>query len=684
MVAMCLSVSCFLTAQEASLDSIWKEIQLEDIVVTAQYAPTNSKNAVHAVKVIQAIDIQRQGQNNLAEVLTNQLNLRVNTDPILGNGLAIQGIGGQNVQVMIDGVPIIGRQNGNIDLSQINLNHIERIEIIEGAMSAQYGSNASGGVINLITKQSQLEPYRIELQNQYESVGIWNNSLSVGTQFGQLYGALNVTRFHSQFAEEDSLRLFQNITLSSGETGRTRVNPWNPKLQYGLDATLRYRFSDSLSLTYQFRYFDEVVDMFGEKRRLQFQPYAFDQEFTTLRKDHSLRLEGHLGNKFYLNTTSAYNEYDRFRTTNRLDFETGRISVVNGEQDTTEFSAFLHRSILSTTLPGALNGQFGLEVLHETGSGDRIVDTTSTPINQSSLTNYAAWLGLRYDLSKSIEWGANLRYGYNTKYDHPLVPALHMIWKPQKDWLIRLNYANGFRAPTLKELYNNFIDVNHFIVGNPDLKPENSQNLSLSIDREFTWGTNQKITLTGKLFYNYIEDRIVLAEFEPAKFNYQNLDQFETNGINIQLNYQHRGGLQLKSGFAYTRLYNAWAEDFATDKFVGLPEWQNELHYSIPTIGTNLVLTHRYIGRQIRFFQNSEGLLEEGYIGDYHLMNATLSRGLWNNRVFLAAGVKNLLDTDQIPVVGQGGGGAHSGGGNSQLLNWGRTYFVRLNVAFSH
>ena len=142
----------FLNAQPVvEQDTLW-ELDFDNIVVTAQYAPTDVKNAVHEVKVIKAQTIQEQGFNNLAEVLTQQLNLRVNADLALGNGLQIQGIGGENVQVMIDGVPVIGRLNGNIDLSQINLNDVERIEIIEGAMSAQYGSNAAGGVIKIITK----------------------------------------------------------------------------------------------------------------------------------------------------------------------------------------------------------------------------------------------------------------------------------------------------------------------------------------------------------------------------------------------------------------------------------------------------------------------------------------------------------------------------------------------------
>ncbi len=675
-VGFCFPLFCM--AQTNDTDTIWKEIDIEeDLIITAQYAPTHSANAVHQVKVIKGKDIQRQGLNNLAEVLANQLNLNISVDPILGNGLKIQGIGGENVLIMVDGVPVIGRTNGNIDLSQINMNNVERIEIIEGAMSAQYGSNASGGVINIIMKKSQLHRFQIRSLNQVENIGIRNHSLGLGFQQKKLFISLDATRFTSQFVPNDSLRVLETIELNDGTTYTSRKYPWNPKIQNGLNGTVRYRFSDSTKLTYQYRYFDEMLSILGVQRRPQFQPYSFDEYFTTERIDHSLNLETYIGSQFYLNSTTAYNVYDRSKKTERLDFEPDTISLVVGGQDTTTFTAFLHRSILSTVSRGKWNGQIGIEILHETGTGQRILDTASTNPNIATLSNYAAWISTKYEPTKQLAIQANLRYGFNTKYNHPLIPSVNVSWKPRKDLNFKLSYANGFRAPSLKELHFNFVDVNHFIIGNPDLKAEYSQNAALNINLKKKIKTHH-FQLTGKVFYNKIRNRIVLAEFESLRFNYQNLEQFETHGLNTQFNYEWKG-LRLKSGFAFTRLYNDWSEDFETDRFTNLSEWQNELNYLIPFIETNLAVTHRYIGRQIRFYENSEGELEQGFIGDYNFMNATLSRPFWNNRIFLSVGSKNLLDIQTVPFSG-GNDSAHGSVGSNRLLNWGRTYFVRLNV----
>src|SRR5690606_18204997 len=164
--------------------------------------------------------IEKLGMANLAEVLSTQLNMQVTTDLILGSGLTMQGISGENIQIMIDGVPVIGRLDGNIDLSQIQMNNIRRIEVIEGTMSAQYGSNASGGVINLITRTSQVPKFQISTRNRAESKGILDNSLSAGYRIGNFFLQGNVRRNHVRLDDVDSLRLMKQVTLDNGTAYR--------------------------------------------------------------------------------------------------------------------------------------------------------------------------------------------------------------------------------------------------------------------------------------------------------------------------------------------------------------------------------------------------------------------------------------------------------------------------------
>lgn len=666
-----------LSAQQQIDTSLWN-IDLDDVVVTAQYAPTTAEEAVHQVTVLKAEDLQRSGFVNLAEALSQQINLRVDTDPILGNGLLIQGIGGENVQIMIDGVPVIGRVDGNVDLSQISLSNVARIEIVQGAMSAQYGSNAAGGVINIITKRSQIGKWQIDTRHQLESLGIMTNNLSVGKRSGKFWGQVSVDHYRAQFAPEDSLRLYETVTSVGGESYQRKKTPWNPKRQLGLGAQLRYDLSDSTNLRYRFGRFHEELSIYGEIRRPQFQPYAFDDEYTTFRQDHNLHLESWLRPGLYLQSTTAFNDYERLGTTRRLDMTVDTTSLVPGTQDTTAFTSFLHRTILSTSGDRFWNVLTGLEITYETGSGDRINDEGS---NLTRRGNYALWAGLRLRPGDGLTVETNLRYGYNTKYDHPLIPSVNLAWQPTKAWTIRAGYAHGFRAPSLKELHFNFVDVNHYIVGNPELEAEHARNATFSVAYRKKSGSGQLLAWNANFFYNSITNRIILAEYESLRYHYQNLEKYQTHGLNLQLAYTFQNRLSFSTNFAYTRLYNDLSEDTDSDSFTPLSEMQNELQYQLPLIDTDLKVIHRFVGKQVQFYQDSNGVLQQGSVGRYHLLHLNLSRAFWQDRILWSAGVKNLLDQSTVPLQGGNSGGAHSSSGADQLIGFGRSFFVSLQLS---
>lgn len=668
--------------QYSPSDSVLEELDLNQVVITAQYTPTELRNSLYDVRVIQAEAIRRQGFVTLNELLSQELNLQVDTDPILGNSLRIQGIGGENVQIMIDGVPVIGRQGGNIDLSQIVLTHIDRVEIIQGAMSTQYGSNASGGVINLITQKSSANRLDVEAQGLYESVGILNSSLTLKSRIdrfsARVSGGLNRIQTHA----DDSLRVVEERINQDGQAFNARKYPWNPKLQYSLEGMLRYDISDSLNIRYTYRWFDEEVNMLGEMRRPQFKPYAFDQDFFTGREDHNLQVEGYLGKKWYITSLLAYNQYDRRNQTTRLNFEEGDRSVLQGESDTTVFETLLHRSVLNFTPGNLWQFQAGVEYAREMGSGERIIDSTNSPVDEALLSNYAGWTSIQVQATPALQLMAAVRMGYNSKFDHPVLPSFNALWKPHQDWDLRLNYARGFRAPSLKELHLSFIDANHFILGNEELDAETSHNASLTITNHSTYWLGRAWQTQVKLFYNYISDRIILGAFDPVRFTYLNIDQFQTHGVSLQERVDLVDNLQLNVGASYTRLYNRLDEEPGSPQFNGLFEMRNQLLLSLPQPGMTFQINHRFIGKQIQFFVDENESVEEGFIGSYNLVNASLQKDFWRQRIGVTLGVKNLLNAQRVDVIGSSGG-VHSGAGNSQLLNWGRSFFIQTRLLFS-
>jgi outer membrane receptor for ferrienterochelin and colicins len=143
-----------LLAQEPNLDSIQK---LEEVVVTGQYSKQSVKKSVYEVKVITNTVIQQNAANNLADLLNQNLNIQIIPNAQTGKSqVSLFGLDGQYIKVLMDGIPMVSDEGfgNNIDLTQINLDDIEQIEIVEGAMGVEYGANAVTGIINLISKKS--------------------------------------------------------------------------------------------------------------------------------------------------------------------------------------------------------------------------------------------------------------------------------------------------------------------------------------------------------------------------------------------------------------------------------------------------------------------------------------------------------------------------------------------------
>ena len=133
----------------SQIDSVLFEI--EDAVVTGERGESKVSNAIRVIKVIDADEIQNSASQNLSELLRSQLNFRISNDLVLGGGLSINGLGGNNIKIMVNGVPMVGRLNGEIDLTQIQISQYDRIEIVEGPLAVEYGTNSLAGTINLIT-----------------------------------------------------------------------------------------------------------------------------------------------------------------------------------------------------------------------------------------------------------------------------------------------------------------------------------------------------------------------------------------------------------------------------------------------------------------------------------------------------------------------------------------------------
>jgi outer membrane receptor for ferrienterochelin and colicins len=663
--------------KEEALDSISMYLDVEEVVVTAQYAPTSSKNALQNIRTISRETIERQGATNLEQLLQQDLSIRIQQDLVLGSSMSLLGMGGENVKIMVDGVPVIGRLDGNIDLSQINLNNVERVEIVEGPMAVSYGTDALAGVINLITKKSQLNDYELLLTQQLETRGESNSMVDAGIRLQDNW-LLRLNGGRDQFRGFDD----QN----------QRSSLWNPKDQWYIDASLRRNFGEDHQIRYQFSFFDEEVKNLGEMRRPQFNPYAFDDYYLTRRLSHTLAHEGTVGNDFYWQTVAAFNHFEREVNSFRLDFEPEDQSLVGG--DTTTFTSYMLRSVLASKFrQSAVNFQLGVDLRYENGSGARLIDPASNERGKIGLGDYALFGSVRYQPIRSLMVEGGLRTTRNTRYEAPLIPSVHVKYNIGKEMTLRASYGKGFRSPSLKELFLSFIDINHFIIGNPDLIAEQSDNVQFTLN----WKKkirDHRLSLRLNAFHNSIKNQIllfpfleqggILAPVSPAESNsfaYFNMEEGKNKGMQLRLSYQYKK-LSVEGGVLQIGYFNPLSETIAAvDPFTYTTELNGKVTYQLPFTDTDLSVFVRHNDRFISYYPETvDGAVQARQRSQdgFTMLDASLSQNFFNNRLSISAGVRNLLDIQQLNVSG-GAAGAHTGG-SGVAVGVGRSFFVRASI----
>lgn len=645
-------------------------VGLEEVVITAQYEPTQAEKSIQKIKIIDKEKIQQMGAVNLRDVLSNQLNVRLSQDNILGSSMNLQGISGQNVKILIDGVPMIGRLNGDIDLSQINMNNVERIELIEGPLSVQYGTNALAGTINIITRKKSNKAFSASITPYYESIGTYNLSGDV-TVFKK-GNSIQFTGGRNYFDGWNNEAPF--YLPKSAPADSSRYKQWKPKEQYFGGLNFAHKFSKG-DIGLSSNFFDEMIINRGLPRA----PYgetAFDDTYHTRRIDNNLSFKTRLGEYWSVNALVAYNYYNRIKRTVFRDLTTLEDTITGpSDQDTSTFTLLMSRaSFISNSSSSKLSYEIGYDVNYESALGKRIDRRIQY------MGDYAVFATAEYKLLSSVVVKPGLRYAYNTAYKTPLVPSLNVKWTVTERHTLRGSYSRGFRAPTLKELYFNFVDINHNITGNSDLRSEKSDNYSLA----YTYNRDVRkcrVKFDASLFYNTIFNMIDLAITDTAGGEYANVNigRYKTVGVQLGNGLSFKK-LSIQTGFNYTGRYNKFSEDHAAPEFRFSPEVLGNISYQvIPKYKTVFSLFYKYTGRVPGYALVNDNLIQTS-VSDFHTMDVTTSSSLLKNHIGITLGCKNVFDVKSI-VSTQGGSGAHSSSSSSIPLSTGRNYFIKLTFS---
>lgn len=481
---------------------------LSSVVVTGTRTPKLLKDAPIVTKVISEKEIRQTNAASMEELLQTEVPGMEFSYSTMGKNttLNMQGFGGNSILFLVDGERLAGETMDNVDYNRLNLDNVKRVEIVKGASSSLYGSNAVGGVINIISREVN-DPWTLNAQAHY------------GTHNNQRYSA-------SLGWKNNSIR-----SLTSGQYQTVDAIRFKNKGDVSiLYASRSYNVKERISYTSQRQkwtgrashYFRELASGgFSHERYRDFSG-GMKGEFTFSENSHGM-------------LSYAYDQYDK------SDFSLIRKTDVRDYSNVQQVfrTLFNHTWDKKNTL--TLGGDFVNDYL----MSYQFSDNGSCRQRTSDAFAQFDW----NPTSKMNAIGA-LRYDYYSENKlHHVSPKVGMMYK-MKHASLRASYAKGFRAPTLKELYMDFYMGGFMMIyGNPDLKPEISHNFNVAA--EYT-GNNCNFTLM--VFYNRVGNRISMA-MNHAKDGmvYMNMGSLQlVSGIDANAAASWDNGLEASVSYVYT------------------------------------------------------------------------------------------------------------------------------------
>lgn len=655
---------------------------LQQVIVTGQFAPQSVKNSVFRVQTINRQEIENRGAVNLEQALQNRLNLRITQDLAIGSAsIGMQGISSQNVKILVDGVPLVNRNgNGNAaDLSQINLQQIDRIEIVEGPMAVNYGANALAGVINLITKKDFTNKTEINAFLQSESAGN-----EIGPNSGKHIQSLNINH---KFNNKWSVLLHGQHNDFQGYQGSAvgRTHEWNPKNQWIASGLVKYETKNH-TLFYRADALKELIEDFGRTQSNlnsngEYEPFAIDEAYDSERFTQQLQAEGNLPFLDRYNMFISYSDFKRekSRFAKNLVTQEENLTTGEGDQDTSTYKVWEFGGAGYLSPAPRLDLQLGYQISLETVGGGRILD------GDQGIEEYSIYSSLEWNPNSKLTIRPGARLTFNSAFGNQLVPALQLKQQLTNKTSLRLSYGKGFRAPSVRELYFEFVDSNHRILGNPNLQPETSNHFGLNLITEYLVA-DTPVKTDLNFFFNNIEDQIAIGNNpqDITSASYININRFKTLGgtLNQEVSFSE---LKVSIGASYIGRYNQISEaEPDLDSYFFSPEINSNLSYKVSKWNTSVNLFYKYTGRLQSYFIDTSNSGEEtisiGEIDGYHWLDATINKS-FGKSFELLLGARNLFNIDRVNNS-SGSAGAHSSG-SSVALSYGRSYFIKLTYNLS-
>ncbi len=488
-------------------------INLSAVTVTGTRTPHNLSNSPVVTQIITRDDIKKLDATNLKDVLISEIpGLEFSFSMDQQTSLNFSGLGGMAILILVDGERLAGETLDNTDFLRLNMDDVERIEIIKGAASALYGSNSVGAVINIITRKAE-EPWSVNLGTHFSAHNEERHGGNVGFNVGDLMSLTTVeTNWIDSYDIKD--KVGDGITRIYGN------RQWNFKEK------LSYNINNKHLITARAGYYFHQRD-YSDYKKNRARDYSL-----------SARWQGDFSKKDKIDVSYTFDRYDKsdFYPSLKKDF----LEYKNLQNSL--------RALYTHQFDNDITWILGGDVMSDYLMSYQFEDNNSHSQYTADIFSQGEWrldkhwdfiLGLRADWLSKSSWNLS-----------PKVSAMYTLGRLN----IRGSYSMGFRAPTLKEMYMNFDMASIFMIyGNDQLTAEHSNSFTLSAEYAFN---RYCITATG--YYNIMNNEIttlwdptLVTSLSKGSMVYQNIKGRDLLGADVTLMARYPCGIGAKLSYAY-------------------------------------------------------------------------------------------------------------------------------------
>ncbi len=552
---------CMAVAAVAQHD-VWRSDSLQEVVVTGTGTRHLLKDAPVQTEVITRRMLQSYGGKSLEDILSGLTSSFAFNEGDMGSQMQLNGLGNSYILILIDGKRIHGDVGGENELSLIDPQNIEKIEIVKGASSALYGSDAIAGVINIITRRHD-ESLLVENTTRYGSHNDLRQHNGFGLRLGKWSSYTNFQLQHSDgwqnTAVEHTAPTEQPVTDSHNKTVNRHTN-WQLAERLTFTPGKRLQFYAEGST-----FWKRIYRPLGHNPHYDVHTYDLQYRNAALSaggkwqlgKDDVVTLDVDWNRHAYyyrFTATTLVEDYDKSAGTPYYPY----FPYMAGQR---ELQSDQQRTMAT------LKGIFTLPYKNRLSAGMEFrYDWLEAPtrVEGRTVSDHTAAFYVQDELSlvRNLQVTAGVRLTQNRQFGFRATPKLSAMLRIGQPFRLRASWSQGFKTPTTKELYYRYVrqmSGTYLYLGNTGLKPQTSNYLSLS--GEYTWGG---LSLSVSGYYNKVSDMIALvtipnyqapdryiAQYDPVKTRqYQNIETAKTYGVDVSAQYAWRD-FSVGAGYSY-------------------------------------------------------------------------------------------------------------------------------------